>query len=95
MRTDDEAMNDIDRPQDGEVYHFVSRSQRLSETVVRGVAFARGVDPTDMEPLHSFIDPAALDVIFANTEDGHVQFSVDDVDVRVHASGEVEVRSET
>jgi hypothetical protein len=87
-------MNGIDQAADGEVYHFVSRSKRLSETVVRGVAFAKGIDPTELEPLHSFIDPAALDVIFANTEVGHVQFSVDDVEVRVHASGEVEVRSE-
>ena len=84
-------MNDIDRAADGEAYHFVSRSQRLSETVVRGVAFAKGVEPTELEPLHSYIDPAALDVIFANTEDGHVQFTVDDVDVQVHASGEVKV----
>lgn len=80
--------------EDEHTFHFVSRSQPLSETVVRGVTFATGIDPTELEPLHSYIDPAALDVIFANTEDGHVEFSYDDVDVRVHASGEVKIRVE-
>lgn len=84
-------MVESSQDENGGTFHFVSRSQRLSETVVHGVAYVKGVDPTDLEPLANFIDPSALDVIFARTQSGNVEFEMDDVDVCVYASGEVEV----
>lgn len=83
---------EVSENQEGEVFHFSSRNQRLSETVMQAVAWVEGVDPTDLEPLANFIDPAALDVIFAKTEEGMIEFEMRGLTIRVHSNGDIVVR---
>lgn len=40
------------------------RSGPITDTVVTAIADAKDVDPLDVEPLHSAIDPDALDSMF-------------------------------
>jgi len=64
--------------------------------VVEAVADADGVDPVRLDPpLHSAIDPEALDRLFEPTPTGPragtVRFSYRDHDVTVHPDGTVDV----
>lgn len=67
-----------------------------TEAVIEAVATELEMDPMDLDaPLNSFVDPDALDSIFAPTNaglpraDGRVTFSVGKCDVVVTAGGEV------
>jgi hypothetical protein len=62
--------------------------------VVRSVAEAEGVDPTDIEPvLAEVVDPQALDALFDGREGttGHVYFGFKGYDVTVRSDGTVEI----
>lgn len=48
-----------------------SSGESVSETVIRAVADAKGIDPLDMDAcLFDAIDPGALDTIFAADNEG-------------------------
>ena len=54
-----------------------SSSESLSETVVRGVADAKGVDPIDLDDrLYDCVDPDALDSLFSNGASGSARQGV-------------------
>lgn len=69
------------------------RSERVSATVIEEVATVKDVDPLDLEPLYSVVDPDALDAIFRRTDDTTppltVHFTMDGCEVIVHGDGEV------
>lgn len=74
----------------------VCRSGPISDVVVTAVADAKGVDPLDVEPLHSVVDPDALDRMFqprvgAPPSSLEVTFELDGCAVEVRADGEVAV----
>ena len=73
-----------------------------SETVIHAVAEAADVDPLELDPLHSTIDPDALDALFApkyngQPRDGDLQltFSMAGYKVIVWSYGRVSVTEET
>ncbi|WP_162224419.1 HalOD1 output domain-containing protein [Halorussus amylolyticus] len=48
----------------------VADGERVSEAVIAAVADAANADPARMDPLADFVDPDALDAIFADRYDG-------------------------
>ncbi|WP_135825829.1 HalOD1 output domain-containing protein [Halorussus ruber] len=44
--------------------------ERPSETIVRAVSEVRECDPVELPPLHSALDPDALDELFEDTVSG-------------------------
>lgn len=84
---------------DGGCYHVYRDGRPASETVIDAVAAIRDLDPTTTRiPLDECVDPDALDAIFRDTHggvrrrNGHVAFTLFDLDVFVHANGHVFVR---
>lgn len=74
----------------------VSRSGYISETVVTTVAEAKGVDPLDLEPLYSVIDPDALNSMFRPSVGSppasiELNFSMAGCEVVIRGDGEVAV----
>lgn len=74
----------------------VCQSGEISETVVTAVAEAKGVDPLDLEPLFSVVDPDALNSLFSSSVSSppaemQLSFSMAGCDVVVHGDGEVTV----
>lgn len=70
-----------------------------SEKVIHKVAERKGVDELDLEPLHSAVDPDALDELFSSSSasiqnEGSVAFPYAGYEVVVHANGHVEIESE-
>lgn len=77
-----------------ETYHALhdwTSDSSLSITVVEAVGAVTGDEPTDMEPLHSVIDPDALDTLLYSGEEADVQveFEYEERSVTVTGSGEV------
>ena len=74
-----------------------SANKTPSHLVVDAVAEAEGVDPTDLDPLFTAIDPDALDALFdpqlkvggVADADASVQFQYSGYRVRVSAAGRV------
>jgi hypothetical protein len=68
-----------------------------STAVVGAVSTVADEDPLDIEPLHSTIDPDALDALFSGKRRGegdiHVRFSVAGHSVTVSSYGSIVVRS--
>ena len=68
----------------------------VSQTVVMAVADAKGVDPLDLDPLYTAVDPDALNKMFRPVT-GHassemnLSFSMADCQVDVHGDGDVVV----
>lgn len=74
----------------------VCRNGPISDTVVTAVADAKDVDPLDVEPLHSALDPDALDSMFdprigTPPTSLELTFTLDGCEVNVRADGEVAV----
>ena len=74
----------------------VCRNGQISETVVTAVAQAKGVDPLDLEPLYSVVDPDALNSMFGRSVGSpssslEINFSMAGCEVVVHGDGEVAV----
>lgn len=74
----------------------VCRSGDPSETVVTAVAEAKGVDPLDLDPLYTVVDPDALNDMFRPTVGStpssvELQFSMAGCQVVVRGNGEVVV----
>lgn len=72
----------------------VCRNGPISDTVITAVADAKDADPLDVEPLHSAIDPDALDSMFdprigTPPTSLELTFTLDDCEVVVRADGEV------
>ena len=72
------------------------RSERVSDAVIEEVAAVRGVDPLDLEPLYSVVDPDALDALFRRTGGSAsasptVHFTMAGCEVLVHGDGAVAV----
>lgn len=81
--------------------YAVEDPEPLSRLVVTAVADAEGVDPTELPPLYSAVDPDALDSVFypqlESADDpppGEIQFSYHGHLVRVTAAGRVELVEE-
>lgn len=74
-------MNDTD-PHDTEV----------SVRVVNEVAAAKGVDPTELDPLSAFVDLESVDALIENsTEPVRIECSFGGVQVEIDSDGEVQV----
>lgn len=75
------------------VQHDWASHSSLSITVVEAVASVIGEESTDMKPLHSVLDPDALDTLLSGTDAGvQVEFEYEERSVTVTQSGEVVVR---
>lgn len=68
-----------------------------SMAVIGAVSAVAGTDPLHIEPLHSTIDPDALDTLFADQKGGegdlHAQFTLEGYSVTLSSYGSVTVRS--
>ena len=76
------------------------RSGDVSETVVMAVAEAKGVDPLDLDPLYTTVDPDALNEVFrptvgSSTSTMQFRFSMAGCEVVVHGDGDVVVTPPT
>ena len=74
----------------------VCRSGELSETVISAVAEAKGVDPLDLDPIYTVVDPDALNGMFRPTVGSpptsmELRFSMAGCRVVIHGDGEVVV----
>lgn len=71
----------------------------LSVTLVAALAEIADADPTDLEPLGTYIDPDALDGLFRprpgsqRTDAGRLELTFDGYRVTVYADGEIVVRA--
>ena len=66
----------------------------MCHRVIEAVAEAKGVDPLDLPPLYKFVDPCALERVFAPTRTspratGRVTFEMDGCEVVVESDGSV------
>lgn len=71
-----------------------TRNEHLSHAVVRAVADAEGVDPTELDtPLYEAVDPDALDALYRENENSvtRMQFAYYGYRVTVHGDAELEV----
>lgn len=67
-----------------------------SVRIVEAVAEETGRDPTDLPPLHEYVDADALDTLLSSSASDDsdlftLSFSYGDVDVRVDGQGSIEV----
>lgn len=69
----------------------VTESGPAHEQVVRAVANADGVGPTDLQPLYETVDPEALDALFEPGVDGTVAFTYEGHDVVIDSADGVTV----
>jgi hypothetical protein len=62
--------------------------------IVKAVAWIKGVEPTQLEPLHDVLDPDALDDVLSLEKDSAraVTFSYEGYDIHVDSHGHVVVR---
>ena len=65
-----------------------AESEPLSHGVVRAIAAAKGIDPSDVDPLYESLDPEALDALLDGTSGGgardvRVSFRIDDLEIEV------------
>lgn len=71
------------------------RGQSLGQRIVERVSDAEGVDPLELDPLYTAINPDALDSLFqtrlASSDGlgGELRFEYHDYEVRVTADGRV------
>lgn len=71
------------------------RGVPLSQRIVERVSDAEGVDPLELDPLYTVVDPDALDSLFrtrlASSDGlgGELRFEYHDYEVRVTADGRV------
>lgn len=66
----------------------------LHTKVITAVAERKGIDPIDLTPpLHSAIDPDALEALFSERDNGfvHVEFTYAGVGVTIEGEGNVEI----
>jgi len=78
----------------------VCRGGEVSETVVIAVAEAKGVDPLDLDPLYTVVDPDALNSMFhpavgSPPSSMKLCFSMAGCQVVIHGDGEVVVTPPT
>ena len=73
-----------------ETYRFTYSAQP-STSVVKAVAWAKGVPPTELKPLHRSVDPDALDEILGSQGDVSVSFSYEGCEVDVDGKGHIAV----
>lgn len=64
-----------------------------TEAVVYSVAEERGVDPTELTPIATVVDPAALETLFAGdgAKPDAVEFTYAGYDVRLTEDGRIEL----
>jgi hypothetical protein len=78
-----------------------TESDLITQTIVEAVADAKGVGPTDLEPLYNVLDTDALDSLFHSRPRvdaltvGSVQFTYEGFDVEVTAGGDVTLEETT
>lgn len=68
--------------------------EELQTQVITTVAERKGIDPIDLTPpLHSAIDPDALEALFSERDNGfvHVEFTYAGVDVTIEGEENVEI----
>lgn len=66
----------------------------VSVAIARAIAAERGVRPSKMTPLASYVDAEAIDDVFASTRTPAtaVTFTYEDLDVTVSAEGTITLR---
>lgn len=70
----------------------VCRDGELTSTVVSAVAEAKGVDPLELEPLYSYVDPDALNRLFRPSDRStSIEFRFQFADCVVEIGGDREV----
>lgn len=76
------------------------RTDRLSSAVVEAVAEAERVDPVELTPLYTAVDPDALEALFQTQYQGRegpvhgeIRFTYQGYEVRVTADGEVDLET--
>ncbi|WP_440766047.1 HalOD1 output domain-containing protein [Natronorubrum sp. DTA7] len=76
------------------IYRFGGNSPSIA--VVSAVAAVSGIDPLDMEPLYSAIDPDAFDELVTRTEHAgdelQITFEFHDCEVAVNSTGSLKVQ---
>ncbi|MFC6862967.1 HalOD1 output domain-containing protein [Halomicroarcula sp. GCM10025817] len=67
-----------------------------TETIIRALADAAGVEPVDLPPIYEYVDPEALDALFEGHDgdtdsDTILSFQVDAWNVFVHSDGRIRI----
>ena len=78
------------------VFEFDDGARTVTDAVVEAVAAAAGDDPLEIEPIHSVVDPDALDALLGQNGrqrhgDVHVTFSFHGYDVTVWDYGRIQL----
>lgn len=77
-----------------EIYHAQhdwTSNDSFTVTIVKALAVVTGTEPVEMEPLHSVVDPDALDAALSSGKEAgvRVEFEYAEQSVTVTGSGEV------
>lgn len=95
MSNDDKPV-DSDREILAEKLYTQHDGHSLAEVIIEAVADAANADPLELAPMHDFIDPDAVNSLFAgigtSTNGQYLSFRFDEWMVSVHADGIVRVR---
>lgn len=67
-----------------------------STAIVEGIAAATNREPTELPPIHEYVDPSALDALVTSAADSDgdpvtVSFVYDDIDIRVTSVGTITI----
>ncbi|WP_408959375.1 HalOD1 output domain-containing protein [Natrinema sp. 74] len=73
-----------------------SGQRSVSVAVVTAVAARRDVDPIELPPLYEWLDPDALDALFApmqrgGSRSGHLEFTYDGHEITVDCTDEMSI----
>lgn len=73
---------------------FDPETEPASHAVVKAAAFVHNVEPTELPPLGTVLDPDALDVLISDSTLGaatckEVTFTYESLDVRVTGDGDI------
>ena len=76
--------------------HDWTSGDPLYFTAIRAVSAVTGKETTAIDPLHSVVDPEAIDALIDPSREGavHLSFSYEGCTVSIESSGEVVVQSE-
>ena len=99
LRAEQIASDEVEFHEQSGTYRteFDFHDRPASVAVVEAVAAAADMDPVDIPPLHSIVDPDALDILFAPTTAGHVRpggstsFDFEGYRVTVRSHGTIEI----
>lgn len=72
-----------------QTFHFKIDCENAVRSVVQAIAFVKGRDPMDLEPLGKVVDPDSLDELITEWSGTAVSFEIEDLDVEITSAGDI------